>query len=163
MVSLCLVSYKMNVRLERLVRLEMRVHQNEATRWNSSQPFVTLQNTLHGKNQQEMASTLTHCFNQLNMPYLYSPNFVLPIKAGCPLSTVLPCWKYHLHTATAQRSCNLILYTWWCRLHSLAGPQGRMFPISLPNLGAHIHHSLQCHQSVVVFSHVDRECHSLLK
>ena len=71
---------------------------DKATSWDSSQPFDaysvkdTLKSARIGPNTEP-----------LSIPYLYSADFVLTIKGGCPLLTILLRSKFHLHILQQPR------------------------------------------------------------
>ena len=71
---------------------------DKATSWDSSQPFDAY--SVKDTNQLEMATILT----PFSIPYLYSADFVLTIKDGCPLLTILLRSNFHLHVLQQPRN-----------------------------------------------------------
>ena len=74
---------------------------------SANQQNFYLQNTLHGENLK-IGPNIHPLLQQLNIliiPYLYSADFVLTIKAVFLLSTVLPRSQCHLHIASHNLIC----------------------------------------------------------
>ena len=72
---------------------------DKATSWDSSQPFdaYSVKDTLKSA---RIATILT----PFSIPYLYSADFVLTIKDGCPLLTILLHSNFHLHVLQQPRN-----------------------------------------------------------